>query len=65
MTKKLDTKTIRKGYKNNTYALRNKIIFDKKTYQLLLQKYPDNEVYKAVLEEILEIEKVCVTRGRY
>lgn len=65
MAKKLDTKTIRKGYKNNTYALRNKIIFDKKTYQLLLQKYPDNEVYKAVLEEILEIEKVCIERGRY
>lgn len=65
MIKKLDTKTIRKGYKNNTYALRNKIIFDKKTYQLLLQKYPDNEVYKAVLEEILEIEKVCIERGRY
>lgn len=65
MTKKLDTKTIKKGYKNNTYALRNKIIFDKKTYQLLLSKDPNNEIYKAVLEEILEIEKVCITRGRY
>ena len=65
MTKKLDTKTIKKGYKNNTYALRNKIIFDKKTYQLLLSKEPNNEIYKAVLEEILEIEKVCITRGRY
>lgn len=65
MTKKLDTKNARKGYKNNTYALRNKIIADKTTYQLLVEKYPNNEVYKAVLEEILEIEKVCISRGRY
>lgn len=63
--KKIDTKTMRKGYKTNTYALRNKIINDKTLYERLLSSNPNNEVYKAVLDEIIEIERICISRGRY
>lgn len=65
MKKKIDTTSIKKGYKANTYALRNKIIGDKKLFTRLLSSNPTSEVYKAVLEEIEEIEKVCIERGRY
>ena len=65
MTKKLDTKSIKKGYKNNTYALRNKIIGDKNLYEKLLESNPDSKEYRAVLNEIESIEKVCIERGRY
>lgn len=63
--RRLDTRSIKKGYKNNTYALRNKIIGDKKLYQKLLESNPDSKEYQAVLNEIESIEKVCIERGRY
>lgn len=65
MNKKLDTKSIKKGYKNNTYALRNKIIGDKKLYEKLLESNPESKEFQAVLNEIISIEKVCIERGRY